>query len=87
MQVKGRDKTGFLIGKRQDASWHIQKNDLRNKPTPVAVVIGADPSIGYVSVSKISENLDEFAVAGALRGEAIDLVPCESIPLEVPGHG
>jgi UbiD family decarboxylase len=84
MQLKGRDKTGFLIGKRQDASWHIHENDLRNKPTPVAVVIGADPSIGYVSVSKMSDNLDEFAVAGALRGEAVDLVPCETIPLEVP---
>jgi UbiD family decarboxylase len=84
MQVKGRNKTGLLIGKRQDASWHIQKNDLRNQPTPVAVVIGADPSIGYVSVSKMSDNLDEFAVAGALRGEAVDLVRCETIPLEVP---
>ena len=84
MEVKDRNKTGFLIGKRQDASWHIHKNDARNKPTPVAVVIGADPSIGYVSVSKMSDTLDEFAVAGALRGEAVDLVPCETIPLEVP---
>jgi UbiD family decarboxylase len=48
------------------------------------VVIGADPSIGYVSVSKMSEAMDEFAVAGALRGEPVELVPCETIPLEVP---
>jgi UbiD family decarboxylase len=47
-------------------------------------VIGADPSIGYVSVSKISEELDEFAVAGALRGAPVELVPCETVPLEVP---
>jgi UbiD family decarboxylase len=84
MQIKGPDKTGFLIGKRQDASWHIRKNDQQNKPTPVAVVIGSDPTIGYVSVSKMSDALDEFAVAGALRGEPVDLVPCETIPLEVP---
>jgi UbiD family decarboxylase len=84
MQVKGPDKTGFLIGKRQDASWHIRKNDQQNKPTPVAVVIGSDPTIGYVSVSKMSDALDEFAVAGALRGEPVDLVPCETVPLEVP---
>ena len=50
----------------------------------MAVVIGADPTIGYVSVSKMSETLDEFAVAGALRGAAVDLVPCETVPLEVP---
>ncbi|HEY7167266.1 MAG TPA: UbiD family decarboxylase [Candidatus Binatia bacterium] len=84
MQVKGRNKTGFLIGMRQDAAWHIRKNDAENTPTPVAVVLGADPSIGYVSVSKMSDALDEFAVAGALRGEPVDLVPCETVPLEVP---
>ena len=84
MQVKGRNKTGFLIGMRQDAAWHLRKNDQQNKPTPVAVVIGADPSIGYVSVSKMSEALDEFAVAGALRGAPVDLVRCETVPLEVP---
>ena len=27
MQVKGPSKTGFLIGKVQDASWHVKKND------------------------------------------------------------
>jgi 2,5-furandicarboxylate decarboxylase 1 len=84
MQVKGPNKTGFLIGVRQDAAWHIKRNNELNKPTPVAVVIGADPSIGYVSVSKMSDALDEFAVAGALRGEPVDLVPCETVPLEVP---
>jgi UbiD family decarboxylase len=84
MQIKGSRKTGFLIGMRQDAAWHIRKNDRRNKPTPVAVVIGADPSIGYVSVSKMSDTLDEFAVAGALRGAPVELVPCETVPLEVP---
>ncbi len=84
MQVKGRNKTGFLIGKQQDASWHIRKNEARNQPTPVAVVVGSDPSIGFVSVSKMSETLDEFSIAGALRGEPVDLVPCETVPLEVP---
>src|SRR6201988_4408994 len=84
MQVKGPNKTGFLIGVRQDAAWHIRRNNELNKPTPVAVVIGADPTIGYVSVSKMSDALDEFAVAGALRGAPVDLVACETVPLEVP---
>src|SRR4029077_13732063 len=66
------------------AAWHIRRNNELNKPTPVAVVIGADPSIGYVSVSKMSDALDEFAVAGALRGRPVYLVPCETVPLEFP---
>lgn len=84
MQVKGPNKTGFLIGREQDAAFHMARSEELNKPTPVAVVIGADPSIGFVSVSKMPESLDEFAVAGALRGEPVDLVPCETVPLEVP---
>ena len=84
MQVKGPNRTGFLIGMRQDAAWHVRKNNQQDKATPVAVVIGADPSIGYVSVSKMSDTLDEFAVAGGLRGAPVDLVPCETVPLEVP---
>src|SRR5258705_654040 len=85
MQVKGPNKTGLLIGKRQDMAWHIYKNNAMNKPTPLAVVIGADPTIGYVSVSKMSDALDEFAVARALRGEAVDMVPFETLPRAVPG--
>lgn len=84
MEVKGRNKTGFLIGRVQDAAWHVRKNNERDQPTPVAVVLGADPTIGYVSVSKMADNLDEFAVAGGLRGEPVDMVPCETVPLEVP---
>ncbi len=84
MQVKGPNKTGFSMGRNQDIAIHVRKNNERNQPTPVAVVVGTEPSIGFVSVSKMSESLDEFAVAGGLRGEPVDLVACETVPLEVP---
>ena len=84
MQVKGPNKTGFSMGRNQDIAIHVRKNNQSNQPTPVAVVIGTEPSIGFVSVAKMSELLDEFAVAGGLRGEPVDLVPCETVPLEVP---
>ena len=68
MQVKGPDTTGLLIGIRQDAALHIRKNNAQNKPTPMAVVIGADPSIGYVSVSKMSESAGQFGWPARTRG-------------------
>jgi len=86
MQLKGSNKTGLFIAQPQDASLHLRKNEEKNRPMPVAVIIGADPSIGIVAASKIAERLDEFAVAGALRGEPVDLVPCETVPLEVPAN-
>ena len=30
--------------------------------------------------------MDEFELAGALRGEAIELVKCETIDVDVPAH-
>jgi UbiD family decarboxylase len=51
---------------------------------PVAVVLGADPTIGLCSVSKVPYNMDEIAVAGGLRRAPVPLVKCETIDMEVP---
>lgn len=63
---------------------HFLRNEEKGKPTEVALVLGAQPTIGLVSVNAIPADMDEMAVAGALHGRAIDLVPCETIDLEVP---
>jgi 4-hydroxy-3-polyprenylbenzoate decarboxylase len=65
---------------RQDAAWHVRENDQQNKPTPVAVAIGADPSIESPNCRRRLM----IAGAGALRGARVDLVCCETVPLEVP---
>jgi UbiD family decarboxylase len=51
---------------------------------PLAVVIGADPTIGLCSVSKVPYNTDEIAVAGGQRRAPVELVRCETVDLEVP---
>ncbi|MBI4526378.1 MAG: UbiD family decarboxylase [Deltaproteobacteria bacterium] len=85
MQLKGKKKTGIYFGNNlQDLRRIIDKNEKLNRPTPVAVVLGTDPVIGLTSVSKIAFGLDELAVAGGLRGEAIELVTCKTSDLEVP---
>jgi UbiD family decarboxylase len=63
---------------------HVQKNEANGKSTECALVLGAQPSVGLVSVNAIPADMDELAVAGALNGAAIELVPCETIDLEVP---
>jgi len=51
---------------------------------PVAIVLGGDPVVPMAAVAPVPYGRDELAVAGALRGKAVELVPCVTIPLEVP---
>jgi 4-hydroxy-3-polyprenylbenzoate decarboxylase len=59
---------------------------------PVALVLGQDPVTWLVSSSRIPDRLrnpqpiDELAVAGGLRGKAIDVVRTEDGEFLVPAH-
>lgn len=84
MQVKGKNKTGLFISTFKDPLSHIAKNEKLGRPTPIAVVIGADPTIGLTSVATVPRDVDEFALSGGLRGAPVELVKCETSDIEVP---
>src|SRR5205807_3160409 len=42
------------------------------------------PRLAMAASSPLPLNTDELAMAGALRGQAFEVVPCKTIPLEVP---
>ncbi|HXN23513.1 MAG TPA: menaquinone biosynthesis decarboxylase [Candidatus Dormibacteraeota bacterium] len=52
----------------------------------VAVAIGADPVTCLAGVLPIPPDLDEIMFAGFLRREPVELVPCETVALEVPAQ-
>ena len=84
VQIKGPRKLGLFINYLQGGRDHVEKNNRAGKPTPVAIVMGTDPVIGLVSVSRVQADVDELAVAGGLRGEAVRVVRCQTVDLEVP---
>lgn len=84
LQVKGPRKLGIMAGEQQDLSRHRREFESQNLPTPIAIVIGGDPTIEMVSVTKFPPAVNEYQIAGALRGAPVQLVPCETVPLEVP---
>ena len=84
MQVKGKKRLGLNIFVGHHGATHVAANDRQNRPTPVAIVLGADPAVGLVSVSRVPYGVDELAVAGGLRGEPLEVVRCETCDLEVP---
>ena len=84
-QIMGKNRTGYLICPRQ-ALRIDQKYQERNEPMPVAMVVGAHPAIYFSSSFTAPYGTDELTIAGALMGEAVRLVKCETMDIEVPAE-
>jgi 2,5-furandicarboxylate decarboxylase 1 len=86
MQVKSGPRCGMYIQPRHLLQIHA-KNAAKGRPTEVAVIFGMDTAVRLSSAtwgSNIPLELDEFAIAGGLRGRAVEMVPCETVDLRVP---
>ena len=84
VQIKGPRKLGLFINYLQGGRDHIEKNNRAGRATPVAIVMGTEPVVGLVSVSRVQADMDELAVAGRLRGAPVELVRCQTVDMEVP---
>ncbi|OGA41934.1 MAG: hypothetical protein A3G26_00115 [Betaproteobacteria bacterium RIFCSPLOWO2_12_FULL_65_110] len=83
-QIKGARKLAMWVNFLQGGRLNIEAWWALRQDAPVAIVIGCDPTVGVASVSKPPQGLDELAVAGGLRGEALPVVRCRTVDLEVP---
>ena len=81
-QLFDRRTIGILASPARHLSIHRSK--YKGEPFPVAIVIGVDPAISIAANAPFPFDVDELAMAGALRGAPVELVRCETIPLEVP---
>jgi 4-hydroxy-3-polyprenylbenzoate decarboxylase len=82
--IKGPGLCGLFVGNPQDLTAHWEKCRKRGLPLEVAIVIGAVPALSYTAAQKVPPELDELALAGGLMGEAIPIVKCQTVDLEVP---
>lgn len=61
--------------------------DNNTKPLiPAAIVMGGDPASMWCASAPLPPNIDEYLLAGYLRGAPISFVECVSQPLEVPAQ-
>lgn len=58
----------------------------RKKPMPIAIVIGADPLSHFAASATYHIGGEEAALAGGLRGSAVEVVRCETSELLVPAR-
>ncbi|MDE2466434.1 MAG: UbiD family decarboxylase [Alphaproteobacteria bacterium] len=50
----------------------------------VAVAIGTDPALTFSAIVPAPPEVEEFMIAGFLRGKPVEIVKCETVDLEVP---
>ena len=74
----------LLLAGEQIPNLYYYKYEAQGKPMPVAIVIGADPSVDFVSSMWIPTGRSEAEFAGGLKREPIELVECETSDLLVP---
>lgn len=85
IQIKGPNRVGILLAS-PPLSHFFKRFEERGKPMEVAIAIGMDPITFFSSVIWAPKGVDKFDLAGGLKGEAIELVKCESVDLEVPAR-
>lgn len=85
-QIKGPDRIGMFVSPRNHGWAHWDQARQQGKPLPAALVIGGPPTVTFTSGSRIPYGTEEYAVAGALLGEPIELVRCVTNDLLVPAY-
>ena len=68
----------------KDIARHIKQYEARDERMPLALAIGVDPVLTLLSSAPLPYDEDEYEAWGALRGEPLEVVPCETNALEVP---
>ena len=56
----------------------------RGSRLEVAVSIGTDPATTFAAIVPAPPEIEEFLIAGFLRGKPVEIVKCETVDLEVP---
>lgn len=53
---------------------------------PAAIVLGGDPASMWCASAPLPPDIDEYLLAGFLRGSPVEFIECVSQPLEVPAN-
>lgn len=59
---------------------------MHEEKIPAAVVLGGDPASMWCASAPLPPDIDEYLLAGYLRGSPVEFIDCISQPLEVPAN-
>ncbi len=84
MLLLGKDRLSLWAPSDHHLGRMILKAEEKGRGLEVATAIGVEPTIIIGSQAKVPYGVDEFHVAGGLRGAPVKLTRCETIDVEVP---
>jgi 4-hydroxy-3-polyprenylbenzoate decarboxylase len=84
MQVYDGATTGMHWQVHKVGARHGKRYYERGERMPVAVALGGDPAHTFAATAPLPDGLDEVLFAGFIRKKSVELVKCETVPLEVP---
>jgi len=88
IQVYDERTTGMHWQTHKQGAEHYRRRLAEGASTrmDVAVAIGCDPATMYSAILPLPPDLDEMLIAGFLRNEAVEMVKCKTVDLEVPAE-
>jgi 4-hydroxy-3-polyprenylbenzoate decarboxylase len=69
-----------------DGARHFRMYNARGEKMPLAIALGGESVMPYAATAPLPPGIEELLFAGFLNGGGIELVPCRTIPLEVPAN-
>jgi 2,5-furandicarboxylate decarboxylase 1 len=84
-QISGPDRIGVLLLPRHTDHFY-RKAEAAGRGLEVALVIGVDPACLLASQAIVPVGHDELEIAGALRGNPLDVVRCRTNEVRVPAQ-
>ena len=84
MQVFDDHTTGMHWHRHKTGARHYEGYKAQGKRMPVSVAIGGDPVYAYSATAPVPDNIDEYLLAGLLRGKPVKLVKCITNDIYVP---
>ncbi len=84
--VLDRYRTTLRAGAVQHLGEAIMTAGKRGEELGVATVLSPDPSVIIASQIKVPRDVDELDVAGAMSGQPVEMVKCETIDVDVPAN-
>ncbi|MFT2721985.1 menaquinone biosynthesis decarboxylase [Deinococcus sp. A31D244] len=88
VQVMSKNTTGMHWQRHKTGTKHLEKAKRLGQRLEVAVAIGGDPALIYAATAPLPPvpGLDEFALAGYLRGQRYPVAKGVTVDLDVPAN-
>lgn len=86
LQLHGPRALGLHWERHKGGAAHYARARATGKPIEVAVVLGGDPLTIFAAGAPLPEGIDEYAFAGFLRGQPVELCRALTVGLDVPAR-